>query len=132
DRARRGAHGPCRAGSPPGPAGGDALLRRPHHRRDRGGPPPFTGHHQAGVDRGEGVALPRAARQGGLVTPERWEAVKRLFHEAREAAEGRTAYLERACAGDVSLRKEVETLLSSERQAGGFLEEPAAAAAPPA
>jgi len=67
------------------------------------------------------------------VTPERWQTVKRLFHEALDQApEGRTAYLERACAGDATLRHEVETLLSSEREAGGFLEEPAAAGAPPA
>jgi tetratricopeptide (TPR) repeat protein len=65
------------------------------------------------------------------MTPERWQAVKRVFHEAlAQAPEGRTAYLERACAGDTTLRKEVETLLSSEREAGGFMEEPAAASMP--
>jgi non-specific serine/threonine protein kinase/serine/threonine-protein kinase len=61
------------------------------------------------------------------VTPERWQTVTRLFHEALdEAPEGRATFLDRACGGDATLRTEVETLLSSGREAGAFLETPAA------
>ena len=58
---------------------------------------------------------------------ERWQRVKRLLEEAiaLDAAE-RSSFLERACAGDFELRREVESLLSSHEQAGtGFLKNPA-------
>ena len=47
------------------------------------------------------------------MTPERWAAVERLYHAAREwpAAE-RAAFLDGACAGDAALRAEVESLLA--------------------
>jgi serine/threonine protein kinase len=47
------------------------------------------------------------------MTPERWRQVERLYHAAlkRDTAE-RDAYLEQACAGDGSLRNEVESLLA--------------------
>src|SRR5712664_85981 len=134
DRARRGPHRAVGAGPGAGPGGVAALLLRPDRRGDRGGPAPLSGHHQAGVEHGQSLAPPGPARGGAaLMTPERWQTVKRLFHEALDQApEGRTAYLERACAGDTTLRKEVETLLSSERESAGFMEEPAAASMPPA
>ncbi len=52
-----------------------------------------------------------------------------LFLKALElpSAAERQAYLDRACAGDVALRAEVEALLEASAQAGSFLESPAPA-----
>jgi len=58
--------------------------------------------------------------------PERWEQIERLYYAARERDPGlRAAFLDKACAGDESLRQEVESLLASDEQAGGFLNTPA-------
>src|SRR3989442_566874 len=64
------------------------------------------------------------------VTSENWEQVKELFEAAlkREPAE-RVAFLDGACAGDESLRREVESLLKSYEQAGSFMDAPAVEAA---
>src|SRR5687768_1819681 len=44
----------------------------------------------------------------------RWQQIKRLYYARwRARAEARTAFLEEACAGDASLRREVESLLES-------------------
>ena len=61
---------------------------------------------------------------------ERWRRVEHLYHAAleRDAAERRTC-LSDACAGDPSLRPEVESLLGYEDNADHFLEAPAAQAA---
>ncbi|MFL6334689.1 MAG: protein kinase domain-containing protein [Pyrinomonadaceae bacterium] len=57
---------------------------------------------------------------------ERWEQVERLYHSALErGADERTAFLAEACAGDDSLRREVESLLAYEDQAEDFIESPA-------
>jgi eukaryotic-like serine/threonine-protein kinase len=60
------------------------------------------------------------------VTPERWQQVRGVFKSAleREASE-RSAFLDGACAGDESLRREVESLLDSLAQGQSFLETPA-------
>src|SRR5688572_6036577 len=60
------------------------------------------------------------------MTAEHWQRVKGVLHSAleREPAE-RAAFLEEACAGDESLRKEVEDLLDSYDRAGSFFEMPA-------
>ena len=57
---------------------------------------------------------------------ERWQEVERIYHLtlAREASE-RSAFLAQACAGDEALRREVESLLTYERHAEGFIEAPA-------
>jgi serine/threonine protein kinase/Tol biopolymer transport system component len=48
------------------------------------------------------------------MTPERWQDVKRVLNAALEhEPDQRAAYLDHACASDPSLRREVETLLSS-------------------
>ena len=58
--------------------------------------------------------------------PERWKRVEQLCHEALEREEGvRTAFLEKACAGDEALRREVESLLEHEKRAERFMESPA-------
>lgn len=62
------------------------------------------------------------------MTPERWAQVNAVFAEAVELpAHQRAAFLAAACADDLGLRAEVEALLASDAQAGGFLESPAAA-----
>jgi hypothetical protein len=59
--------------------------------------------------------------------PARWEQINRLFHAAIEREpEQRATFLEQACAGDESLRIEVESLLASHDQAASFIEAPAA------
>jgi Tol biopolymer transport system component len=58
---------------------------------------------------------------------ERWRQVDELLQSALERAPGeRSAFLERACAGDAALRREVESLLISADEAGSFIERPAA------
>ncbi|PYS68179.1 MAG: hypothetical protein DMF73_17440 [Acidobacteria bacterium] len=58
--------------------------------------------------------------------PEHWQRIKTLLQSALEREPGeRPAFLAAACAGDESLRKEVESLIISHEQAGGFIEEPA-------
>jgi serine/threonine protein kinase/Tol biopolymer transport system component len=60
------------------------------------------------------------------VTPERWQEVKKVLAGALEQAPGeRDAYVDKACAGDVSLRQEVDSLLAQQKTAGSFLETPA-------
>jgi hypothetical protein len=56
-----------------------------------------------------------------------------IFTEAlRLPVEERAAFLERACAGDENLRREVEALLSAHERVGNFLENPPLEAGPPA
>src|SRR2546426_7796385 len=54
----------------------------------------------------------------------RWHTIIELA-EAASGREGReqTAFLDEACAGDDSLRSEIESLLTSDREARNFLEE---------
>jgi len=60
------------------------------------------------------------------MTPERWQRVKELFQSALEGeASQRAAFLDAACAGDPSLRRQVEALLASHEGAPSFLEAPA-------
>ena len=48
------------------------------------------------------------------MTPERWQQIRDLLEKALELTpEQRSAFLERACSSDPSLRQEVETLLAS-------------------
>src|SRR5215213_1723383 len=57
------------------------------------------------------------------MTPERWQQLKQLFQSAleRDPAE-RSAFLDQACDGDVALRSEVESLISSHDEAGDAIE----------
>ncbi|MBN1567781.1 MAG: protein kinase [Acidobacteria bacterium] len=60
------------------------------------------------------------------MNPERMRQIEALFHKASALAEGeRAELLARACAGDDSLREEVESLLAQEKAAEMFLEAPA-------
>jgi Tol biopolymer transport system component len=63
-------------------------------------------------------------------TPERWQKIEAFYHSALGIEEGhRAEYLREACAGDESLRREVESLLAQEGGVKGFLEAPALEAA---
>jgi len=60
------------------------------------------------------------------MTPEHWQHIKTLLQSALEREPGeRSAFLAAACADDDLLRKEVESLITSHEQAGGFIESPA-------
>lgn len=60
------------------------------------------------------------------MTPERWQQIRALFHAALDLeASQQAAYLDEACAGDPSLRRQVEALIASHEGAPSFLEEPA-------
>ena len=61
-----------------------------------------------------------------MMTPERWQQINELYHDALELdANRQAAFLNQACAGDAELRDEVESLISSHDQAGSFIAEPA-------
>jgi len=60
------------------------------------------------------------------MNPERWRQITSIFQVAvQRDASSRAAYLNDACAGDDSLRREVEGMLASHDQASSFIEEPA-------
>jgi eukaryotic-like serine/threonine-protein kinase len=57
---------------------------------------------------------------------EHWQQVKQIFNSALEyEPTARAEYLSRACAGNRSLRDEVESLISSYEKAGSFIDAPA-------
>jgi Tol biopolymer transport system component/predicted Ser/Thr protein kinase len=59
------------------------------------------------------------------MTPERWQTVKEVLESALERTpEERSVFLERACAGDEELRKEVESLIASHEKTGNFIDVP--------
>ena len=60
------------------------------------------------------------------MNPDRWHDVDRLLQAALEHPPAtRSEFLRLACAGDQALEREVRSLLSSQEQAGNFLEAPA-------
>src|SRR5262245_48628661 len=63
--------------------------------------------------------------------PERWKEIDKLLSAALELdPDKRIAFLDKAFAGDEALRKEVETLLMSDKQVNSsFIESPALQAA---
>jgi len=59
--------------------------------------------------------------EGGM-TPDRWQRMKDVLDAAWErSALERSAYLDQACAGDPSMRAEIDSLLASDEEAGDFL-----------
>src|SRR5688572_29453048 len=57
---------------------------------------------------------------------ERWQQIKSLLQSALEYKPGeRTAFLDEACQGDDSLRQQIDSLIVSHEQAGGFIDSPA-------
>jgi serine/threonine protein kinase len=62
------------------------------------------------------------------MTPERWQEVEALFHEALDRPPlERASFLDHACAGDEELREEATTLIAAHDEAGAFIEQPAMA-----
>jgi len=58
-----------------------------------------------------------------MVPPRRWQQIERLFHDAlARPPEERAAFLDHSCAGDESLRREVNALLDSPATANRFLD----------
>ncbi len=56
------------------------------------------------------------------MTPEQWEQIGQFYHAALELAPPERAdFLARICAGDEALRREVESLISADEQAGDFI-----------
>ncbi len=57
------------------------------------------------------------------MTSERWRKVEEVFEAAKDRSPGvRSDFLDEACAGDQSLREEVEALLGNDEKAGSFIE----------
>jgi TolB-like protein len=64
------------------------------------------------------------------MTPERYNKIGEIFHAALELnAREREVFMERECAGDADLRREVESLIRSHEEGGGVIDEPALALA---
>jgi serine/threonine-protein kinase len=62
---------------------------------------------------------------------ERWQRIEAILDQALELPGAEVAaFLDGACGGDAALRRQVEALLAADRQAGAFLDAPAAAYAP--
>jgi TolB-like protein/tRNA A-37 threonylcarbamoyl transferase component Bud32/Tfp pilus assembly protein PilF len=80
--------------------------------------PEATPPSQGGV----GQQIPSSSSEA-----ERWARIKALFLQAFDYEEvDRSAFLDEACAGDLELRREVESLLVSEAATTSFCEVPAA------
>jgi len=59
---------------------------------------------------------------------DRWRQVDQIFHDLiDQTPEQRASFLDRLCADDPSLKKEVEQLIEAYQRSGGFLDSPAAA-----
>lgn len=69
--------------------------------------------------------------KGAALNPERNQQIDRVFQAAlaRDPAD-RAAFLVEACAGDPTLRSDVEALLAADEQTGGFIDLPAIEMAP--
>jgi serine/threonine protein kinase len=64
------------------------------------------------------------------MTPERWERIERIYQAALDQEPtARTEFLDRTCAGDSELRREVVSLLEAHKTDDRFLETPAVEAA---
>src|SRR5262245_31207842 len=66
------------------------------------------------------------------ITPERWQLVSRIYHDALALdAQSRNAFVRAASGNDEAVRQEVESLLAEPVSNESFLSEPAAAMAAP-
>jgi serine/threonine protein kinase/Tol biopolymer transport system component len=60
-----------------------------------------------------------------MLDAERWSKVDKIFHEVlKRKPDERGIFLDRECAGDSRLRKEIETLIRAHGDAGSFMETP--------
>ncbi|MDT4954158.1 MAG: eukaryotic-like serine/threonine-protein kinase [Acidobacteriota bacterium] len=61
-----------------------------------------------------------------MMATDRWQQIKEIFHSALERGPAeRPAYLAGACAGDESIRSEVESLIAAHEKDGSFIDSPA-------
>ena len=61
-----------------------------------------------------------------MITPDRWQQIKEIFHSARARTTAeRSDFLDEACGDDVSMREEVDALLTADADNEGFLSSPA-------
>lgn len=59
------------------------------------------------------------------MTPEKWEQISEIYYSASKlGSEERKKFLDQACAGDEVVRREVESMLAAEQEAGDFISEP--------
>lgn len=78
--------------------------------------------------RDERNRVPDRGSPSALDSPERWARVKSVFCEAVDrTSPDRERFVADACEGDADLRREVESLLKSDEEAGSFIETPAVA-----
>jgi len=60
------------------------------------------------------------------MTPERWQRIDQLYHEALKRKPGeRLAFVRKICEDDATLCQEVESLLEAHDRGGNFLSSPA-------
>src|SRR5437764_13119425 len=98
------------------------LLRRAQRRRDGKGPGHLRSHGGKGTAARGSVAAPRVKPQRHGMTPEQWNQVDELFHEALDMPHGeRTAWVERI-SSDAEVRRELLSLLECDREAVGSVE----------
>src|SRR5262249_22373414 len=119
--AGRGRSGAERAGRAP-------VLRRDDPRRDRALPRDLADHGRAPLAPRPRLAVSPPDERDRMTGPSPDE-VARLFERALAAAPGERAAVLDAC-GDPAVRREVESLLAADAQAGGFLELPQPGADP--
>src|SRR5262245_18385530 len=95
-------------------------------RRNRRGIAGVAGHSQEGMGHGASLAEPGAARVSGSSDPidaNRWQQIQDVLADVIDSSPSqRDALLDRRCADDPSLRREVESLLIAHEQAG-FVDE---------
>src|SRR5215217_2037264 len=61
-----------------------------------------------------------------MITHERWQRIKEIFHAAQERTPAeRTSFLKEVCGDDASIREEVEALLTADAGNDDFLSSPA-------
>src|SRR5437762_13960710 len=98
------------------------LLRRAQRIRNGKGPGYLCSNGGKGTAARGSVAAPRVEPQRHGMTPEQWNQVDELFHEALDLPHGeRTAWVERI-SSDAEVRRELLSLLECDREAFGSVE----------
>src|SRR6185312_7410135 len=101
------------------------VLRRLQSRRDRAGSRSRDFDRGKRAENGRSLATPGAEPRPSVMTPEQWQRVGQLFHEALEMPPGeRTTWAGSTCTDDPEVQRELLSLLENERAADlGFVEE---------
>src|SRR6185503_4615477 len=139
-RARSGSSTNCRI----------AVLWRPDNQRDCGSNANFARDGRARMETGESLPQTRTNENArshlrdlshrsrvivsnhttttsriDMITHERWQRIKEIFHSAQVRTAGRSEFLNEVCGDDALLREEVETLLAADDANENFLTSPA-------